>query len=117
MKYTPIAVAALLAGCVYTTKEVREEGYKSTHHFKRNVISATNCISDNTENMRAFVPSQRKLNESGGVELIIRFNNSSSVMAIAHIEPSGTESIVTLWMNPAAPLSHSEFARQFMEGC
>lgn len=105
MRLTAIVTAALLGGCVHTSTEVLEIGYRSTHHSALSAQAFARCIVENVEVARAFTPQREPI--AGGVELVIRYNGSTSVIAIAQVKEEDSGSAATLWIAPSAPLSHA----------
>lgn len=118
MKTIIAALAGLaLAGCVHTSSEVLEGGYKSVHRSAKSAADMSRCISMNAEELRAVIPSHRPFGERGGIEIVIRFNQSTDVLAVAQVQNSQPGSITTLWLTPMAPLSHSYLEGELLRGC
>jgi len=116
MKRFVMAAFALLGGCV-TTDELIATGERSEHVLIRTPALATACMSRNFDAARGSslgnptVAATIRPMDGGGSELVV------PTMLVAHAQPEGTRSRVTIWLQPEWFVGRSTIVATMTKGC
>jgi hypothetical protein len=115
MKMLVIGVAALLAGCITTPQQVREQGQKITFSTAQPPAQTARCLARAAENVSGNFAAQERMNGDGTQEVLVRsVGDIAAVLVIADIHPTGAGSSVTL---SVGDLAHDSLLKQLKDGC
>ena len=111
-----IVVLMLLAGCGTTPQDLRQEGERSVHTLIRSPETAARCMVRNLENAGFGVGNTSVRALGKGVELVMA-HTPETTSVIAQIEPAGTGSTATVWLQPDPFYRRAELVLTMIKGC
>jgi hypothetical protein len=89
-----VVISLLLAGCISTPQELRDQGERTVFELKQLPDAAAACVARNIENARHYQTTIRPLDDKR--ELVMRSQVHN--LAVIEFEPMKNGSRATIWM-------------------
>lgn len=112
MRKLAVCAVALLAGCISTPQELRNDGERTVFRLKLAPDQAAGCVARNIENARHYQTTIRPMGDAR--EIIMRSGPHN--LAVIEIAPAQSGSQATVWMRSFFA-GREEFQRTMTEGC